>query len=148
MLADVAASHPARSRSAPLHVALWLSQVALFAMFAMAGFLKLTTPIAPLSQTIPWVADVPVALVRFIGFSELAGAIALLLPSLTRIKPVLTPLAALGLAIVMVFAMVFHIARGELAALGMPIVLGGVAAFVAWGRFRKSPIEPRDSARG
>lgn len=143
MTANVAASHTARSRSTPLHVSLWTAQLLLFAMFAFAGVLKLTTPIAQLSQTIPWAGDVPLALVRFIGFAELAGALGLLFPSLTRIKPALTPLAALGLFVTMVLAAGFHVMRGELAALGMPVLLGGLAAFVAWGRFRKAPIEPR-----
>lgn len=147
MLAGVAPSQVARPRSATLHVALWIAQVLLFALFAFAGSLKLMTPIAQLTQTIPWAADVPLGLVRFIGLAELAGALGLLLPSLTRIKPALTPLAALGLLVTMVLATGFHVMRGELAALGMPLLLGALAGFVAWGRFRKAPISAREVNR-
>jgi hypothetical protein len=90
-----------------------------------------------------WVNAVPVGLVRFIGASELAGALGLILPAATRIKPSLTPLAASGLIVVMVLAAAFHASRGELQALPINFVLGGLAAFVAWGRFRRAPVEAR-----
>ena len=80
---------------------------------------------------------------RFIGLSEIAGAIGLVLPALTRIKPILTAWAAVGLTTIMVLAMIMHAVRGELGALPMNAVLGGMAAFVAWGRFRWAPIAPR-----
>ena len=89
-----------------------------------------------------WPGDLPPALVRFIGASELAGALGLVLPSATRIRPLLTPLAAMGLVIVMLLAALFHISRGEWLALPINAVLGGLAAFVAWGRLRKAPIFP------
>jgi len=54
-----------------------------------------------------------VTLVRFIGVSELAGALGLILPAATRIRPGLTPLAALGLSTIMALAMLFHLVRGE-----------------------------------
>ena len=91
----------------------------------------------------PWVGDVPGALVRFIGVSELLGGIGLLLPSLTRIAPKLTALAAAALVAVMVLASGFHLLRGEYAAIGFNVVLGGLAAFVAWGRSSKAPIKSR-----
>ena len=132
----------ARPRGA-LHVTLWIAQVMLAVAFGMAGMMKTTTPIAELVQTQGWAAAMPAALVRFIGASELAGAIGVLLPALARIKPGLTSLAAAGLGIVMVMASVFHISRGELQALPVNLALGALAAFVAWGRFRKAPIPPR-----
>ena len=85
-------------------------------------------------------AQVPLALVRFIGISELLGAVGLILPALTKIKPLLTPLAALGLLTIMILAMGFHVSRGEAGTLPFNIVLGGLAAFVAWGRTSKAPI--------
>ena len=144
MPATVAAFHETTPRSTALNVSLWTAQLVLFAMFALAGVMKSTQPIATLSQTITWAAELPVALVRLIGVSELAGAIGILLPSLTRIKPGLTPLAALGLAVVMLLALGFHIMRGEMNMLGMPILLGALAAFVAWGRSRRAPIKARN----
>lgn len=80
---------------------------------------------------------------RFIGASEFLGALGLLLPALNRIKPGLTPLAAAGLVLIMLLAATFHVARGELFALPINFALGGIAAFVAWGRYRKGPIRAR-----
>jgi putative oxidoreductase len=123
--------------------ALWLVQLLLAAAYAMAGVMKSTMPIAELAPKLPWTADVPVALVRFIGVSELAGAVGLVLPALTRIKPGLTPLAGAGLVVVMALASVFHITRGEFAGLAFTMTLGALAAFAAWGRTARAPIAPR-----
>ncbi len=133
-------TEPSRSRA--LHVALWVAQVALGAMFAMAGAWKATAPLAELAHKLPWVASTP-GLVRFIGASELAGGLGLILPAATRIRPGLTPLAAIGLVTVMVLAAGFHLLRGELGALPVNVVLGGVAAFIAWGRLGRAAIAPR-----
>lgn len=111
-------------------------------MFGLAGAMKTFTPMDKLAQMLPWVASVP-ALARFIGIAELAGAIGLVAPAATRIAPMLTPMAALGLLVVMVLAAGFHVLRGELHAVPVNVVLGSLAAFVAWGRLRKLPIEPR-----
>jgi putative oxidoreductase len=126
-----------------LNIALWVAQVVLGGMFIMAGVMKATTPIVDLVPQLPWAGDVPEMLVRFIGISELLGGIGLILPALLRMKPILTPYAATGLVTVMVFAAVFHITRGEYPAIGFNFVLGAVAAFIAWGRFKKAPIQPK-----
>ncbi len=133
----------ARPASRVLHVSLWVVQVLLGAMFTMAGVMKSSTAIAELATKVPWVTEVPMWMVRFIGISELAGGIGLIVPALTRIRPGLTALAGLGLAVVMVLAAGYHVMHGELQALPINFVLGGLAAFVAWGRFRKAPIAPR-----
>jgi hypothetical protein len=109
----------------------------------MAGVMKTTMPIAELAKKMVWPGALPPAMVRFIGASELLGAIGLLLPSLTRIKPRLTPLAAAGLALIQILAMLFHLSRGEVWALPLNLTLGGLAAFVAWGRNNRAPITPR-----
>jgi len=75
-------------------------------------------------------------LVRFIGVVELAGALGVILPAATRIQPRLTPLAAAGLATIMVLAIPFHLMRGELKEIVINLALGGLAAFVACGRSR------------
>jgi putative oxidoreductase len=77
--------------------------------------------------------DVPRWLVRFIGTSELLGALGLILPAAMRIKPALTGFAALGLLTIMVLAALFHVSRGEFGMLPINSVLGALAAFVAWG---------------
>lgn len=123
-------------------VSLWIVQILLALAFGMAGSLKTFTPIDELALQMPWVTSTP-ALVRFIGVSELAGALGLILPALTRIRPSLTPLAAAALVLVMILATLFHAVRGEWPGVPVNLVLGGLAAFVAWGRFRKVPIAPR-----
>jgi uncharacterized membrane protein YphA (DoxX/SURF4 family) len=130
--------------SKTLNILLWIAQVILAVMFFMAGVMKTTQPIEKLATQLPWATQIPAALVRFIGISELLGAIGVILPALLRIKPGLTPLAALGFAFVMLFASVFHLFRGEVSNIPMTIILGLIALFVAWGRFRKRPISERD----
>jgi hypothetical protein len=92
-----------------------------------------------------WVSAVPGGLVRFIGASELLGGLGLVLPAATRVLPRLTALAGAALAFVMVLAATFHVMRGELGALPINLVLGGLSAFVAWGRLKKVPVSPRRS---
>jgi uncharacterized membrane protein YphA (DoxX/SURF4 family) len=132
-----------KAPSKALNVGLWVAQVALGAMFGMGGLMKATAPIADLAQKLVWPGAVPELMVRFIGTAELLGGLGLLLPSLTRIKPRLTPLAALGLATIMLLALVFHITRGELQALPINLGLGAIAAFIAWGRGKAAPIAAR-----
>ena len=129
--------------SKALHLGLWVVQGLLGALFLAVGAMKATQPIAVLVDTLGWPAAVPAALVRVIGVAELLGGLGLILPAATRVKPMLTPLAGVGLAMVMLLATIFHISRGELGALPIPLVLGGLAAFVAWGRAAKAPIAPR-----
>jgi hypothetical protein len=126
-----------------MHTGLWVAQVILAVLFGIAGVSKTIQPIADLAQQLVWPGVVPAGLVRFIGAAELLGAIGLVVPAATRIKPRLTPLAAAGLVTVMVLAAVFHLTRGEFGGIAFNTVLGSVAAFVAWGRFRKAPIAPR-----
>ena len=130
-------------RSKAMHIALWVVQAVLAVAFGMAGFMKLTQPMAALNEMMPWTTAVPPGLVRFIGAAELAGALGLILPAVLRIKPGLTALAGAGLVLVMLLASGFHVTRGEFGAVPVNLVLGGLAAFVAWGRFRKAPIAPR-----
>ncbi|HEY7768466.1 DoxX family protein [Longimicrobium sp.] len=126
-----------------LRASLWAVQILLAGMFAMTGLMKLSQPIDALAASLPWVTTVPEMLVRFIGTAELAGALGLVLPSLTRIQPRLTALAAIGLIAVMLLASAFHASRGEFAMVPMNLVLGAFAAFVAWGRGKAAPIAPR-----
>ena len=130
-------------RSTGLHVGLWIVQVLLALAFLSAGVMKSTQPIAVLAEKMVWPGALPEGLVRFIGVSELLGGLGLILPAATRIKPILTPLAAVGLTTVMMLAIVFHLSRGEVSNVSFNLVLGGLAAFVAWGRLKKAPIAAR-----
>jgi putative oxidoreductase len=131
------------SASKGLHIGLWVVQGLLAFAFIGAGLMKSTAPIEQLQANMPWMSGEMGKLVRFIGVSELLGGLGLILPTATRIKPILTPLAALGLATIMVLAAATHGSRGEFGAIGVNVVLGGLAAFVAWGRFKKAPVAPR-----
>ncbi len=127
-----------------LNIALWIAQVLLGIAFTMAGAMKASSPIDDLvAKGMTWAAVSP-ALTRFIGISELLGGIGLILPAALRIKPILTAWAAAGLLVVMVLAFGFHIIQGDAVQQIMPsAVLGLIAAFIAWGRFKKVPILPK-----
>ena len=125
--------------------ALWIVQVLLALAFFAAGAMKLTQPIDALAAQLAWPGDVPEGLVRFIGAAELLGAIGLIVPAATRILPWFTPLAALGLGLIMVLATVFHITRGEFIAVPVTLVQFALATFVVYGR-RRSLTALRPSA--
>lgn len=147
MTTTTAAIHEAAmaggSQRKGLHIGLWVAQGLLALAFGLAGLMHATRPIAQMAAMAPWTGALPEALVRFIGVMEVAGALGLLLPALTRIRPALTTWAAAGLATVMALAAVVHIARGEPQVLPVNLVLGGLAALIAWGRSRRAPIAPR-----
>jgi putative oxidoreductase len=125
-----------------LHISLWVVQVLLALAFGMAGFMKLIMPISELAENgMGFVNHTPEGLVRFIGLTEVLGACGLIFPSVMRIKPGLTPLAAIGLAIIMLLAIYEHITQNE------PIVANFVlltlSIFVAWGRYKTAPIHAK-----
>jgi uncharacterized membrane protein len=122
-----------------LHIALWCLQVLLAAAFLAAGWMKVSAPLEVLRAQMPWVTGAMGGAVRYIGAAEILGAVGLILPAATRILPWLTPLAASGLATVMALASITHASRGEIAPIAATATLGGLAAFVAWGRFRRPP---------
>ena len=125
------------NQSKALNVILWIAQVVLAVMFIMAGFMKTTMPIEQLSASLPWTKDVPVWVVRFIGTSEFLGALGLILPSLLRIKSILTPVAAMGIIAIMVMAAIFHVTTTEFSGVVFTVILASAAAFIGWGRWNK-----------
>ena len=130
-------------RDRSLHVVLWFGQILLAAIFGFVGYAKLTRPIAALAAQMPWVIDVPPALVQFVGACEIAGAVGLILPALTGIQPGLTPLAAAGLTTVMTLASIFHFGRGEFGNLVVTVPLALMCAFIALGRLTHTSIRER-----
>lgn len=126
---------------------LWTLQVLCGVFFSFTGFGKvmcyrLDVWNFTLHQPVPWFHAVPQSLFVFIGVVEFFGGAGLILPAMTGVKPKLTAWAGVGLALVMLLAAVFHIARGEFSFfLPLNLVLGGVAAFIAYGRFTR-PIPP------
>jgi uncharacterized membrane protein YphA (DoxX/SURF4 family) len=115
--------------------ALWTVQVLLALLFVFAGGMKLVLPIEEMTKQMP----MPGGFLRFIGVAELLGGLGLILPGLLRVRPGLTPLAAAGLVIIMIGATVISfLVGGALLAL-MPLGVGILAAFVAYGRWRVAP---------
>ncbi len=120
-----------------LHVALWIAQTLLALVFIGTGVFKLVTPIATLAGMWPWVGEYP-TLLRLTGLLDLLSGIGVVLPALTRIRPELTLLAALGCAALIVSAIVFHLSRGEGANTPLNFVMLALALFVFWGRRTKA----------
>lgn len=120
--------------SRALNYTLWAVQIGLALAFFMAGQMKAFTPTADLvARGMDFAGQHP-GLAVFIGVAEMAGAAGLILPMATRVLPRLTAVAAAALTLVMVLAAGFHLMRAEYAGLIAPVVLGGLSAFVAWGR--------------
>ncbi|MBI3769174.1 MAG: DoxX family protein [Deltaproteobacteria bacterium] len=121
--------------------ALWVVQGLLAALFLFAGGMKLVVPLEALKGPVP----LPGPFMRFIGVAEVLGAIGLILPELLQIRPGLTPLAAAGLVIIMIGATVITVEGGDVAMALVPLVVGLLAAFVAYGRSRLAPKSSRAS---
>lgn len=124
-----------------MNIALWVMQALLALAFLAAGFPKLTQPIPQVAKRLAWAAEMPAPLVRFIGLAEVLGAVGLLLPGITHIAPnVLTVAAAIGLAVVMVAAMIFRLSRKENARIAPNLVLFILAALIVVGRLTGSAL--------
>jgi hypothetical protein len=116
-------------------IALWVVQVLLAVAFLGAGGIKLSQPKEKLAKNMAWVEDFSQGTVRLIGTLEVLGAVGLVLPALTGVLPWLTPLAALGLVLLMIGAALTHLRRTEYGNIPVNAVLLVLAAFVAYGRF-------------
>jgi uncharacterized membrane protein YphA (DoxX/SURF4 family) len=135
MSATTSSSSPSRK----LNVTLWTVQVLLALLFIFAGSMKWLTPVSVLTQ----MSQMPGEFIRFIGACEFLGGLGLLLPGITRIRPVLTPLAATGLVIIMTGATIITGIRGQVAPTVMTAVFAGLLVFVADGRWRRAPHRER-----
>jgi|SRR5579862_4333306 len=118
--------------------ALWIVQILLALVFLFAGGAKFFVPLDQMTQGMP-PALASAGFIHFIGTCEILGAIGLILPSLLRIKPWLTPLAAAGLFIIMIGATVVSVPEG-FAVAALPLVVGLLVAFVAYGRWKLAPL--------
>ncbi|KUL40479.1 DoxX family protein [Actinoplanes awajinensis] len=119
-----------------MNVVLWIIAGLLAAAFLAAGAMKVLQPKEKLvASGMGWAADLSDVQVKLIGAVEVLGAIGLILPALLDIAPVLIPIAATGLVITMIGAVVVHVRRNENQAIAPSAVLLVLAAVVAWGRF-------------
>jgi len=116
--------------------ALWVLQVLLGLLFIFAGGSKLVMPIEEMTREVA----MPGWFLRGIGVCELLGGLGLILPGLFRIRTGLTPLAAAGLVIVMIGATVVTVMTMGVGMALVPFVVGVLAAFVAYARWRVAPL--------
>lgn len=131
-------------RTIPLPTALiWSAQVVVALGFIAGGVIKLVQPIPELAAMWAWTGDLPPAAVRLLGAIDLAGGAGVILPTLLRIKPGMTVLAALGCIALQASAMVFHAARGELADTPVNLVFLSLSAVIFWGRWKIAPVAAR-----
>jgi uncharacterized membrane protein YphA (DoxX/SURF4 family) len=121
-----------------MNIALWIIQVLLALLFLFAGGMKLIMPIEEMTKQMP--VAIPGLFLRFIGVCEVLGGLGLVLPMLLRIKPWLTPIAAVGLGIIILGAIAFSMKLGVMQAL-LPFVVGLLLIFVAYGRWRLIPAQ-------
>jgi len=126
-----------------LNKPLWIAQWFLALTFVGGGVWKLVTDVSELASKMPWMGEVSPAFLQATAALDLLCGLGVLLPSLTRIKPRLAVLGALGCVGLMAGAIIFHVQRGEAANTPFNFFLAALAAFVAWGRLRKAPIVPR-----
>ena len=119
-----------------MNVALWIVAGVLAAAFLGAGLMKLAQPRKKLAESgMGWTEEFSDGAVKGIGALEVLGALGLILPAVFDVATVLVPLAATGLALLMVGAAVTHARRRESSNIVVNLVLLALAVFVAWGRF-------------
>jgi len=119
-----------------MNVVLWIIASLLAAAFLAAGLMKVSQPKEKLAASgMEWTADFSVNTVKLIGGLEILAAIGLILPAAVDIVPVLVPLAAVGLVLIMAGAVLTHTRRKEFPMIAVNLVLLVLAALVVWGRF-------------
>jgi len=118
-----------------MNVALWIAAGLLALVMLASGGAKALQPKEKLRARMGWVDDFPDGGVKAIGILEVLAGIGLILPPLVGIAEILTPIAAAGVAVIMVGAIVVHVRRKEYPGLPVNVILLVLALFVAWGRF-------------
>jgi uncharacterized membrane protein YphA (DoxX/SURF4 family) len=119
-----------------MNIALWIIAGLLAVAFLVSGVMKLVQPKEKLAAFgFGWVEDFSAGSVKAIGILEILAAVGLILPAVFDIAPVLVPLAALGVVLLMVGAIITHLRRHEAKVLASPVALLALAVLVAWGRF-------------
>ncbi|MFD8779488.1 DoxX family protein [Streptomyces sp. NPDC059916] len=122
-----------------MNIVLWITAGLLAASFLFSGVFKLAPSREKYVAAQDWAEDAPRWAPHAIGALEVLGAIGVVLPAMVNVAPILVPLAATGLALVMAGAVVMHLRRSEFPALAPSGVLLILAAVVAWGRFGLYP---------
>jgi putative oxidoreductase len=121
---------------------LWILQVFFGLYFIVIGIMHFVVP-EGLPAPMEWMYDLSDTLHIVSGVAEILGGIGLILPGLTKIMPELTVYAALGLAIVMIGAVVYHIGREEYQNIVTNLVIAGIMGYLAYARWKLTPLEGR-----
>lgn len=127
-----------------MNILLWVLQIILGIYFIFIGVLHFIVP-PGLPAPMSWMYDLSPALHAISGVAEILGGLGLILPAITRIQTRLVPLAAAGLALVMVLAVFYHIARGEFTNIAFNLINAALLAFVAYGRWKLVPLKDRSN---
>jgi uncharacterized membrane protein YphA (DoxX/SURF4 family) len=124
-----------------MNVLLWILQILLALLFLFAGIMKLVTPADVLmSMGSPNAIKFSAVFLKFIGVVETLGGLGLILPGIFRRQQYLTPLAAAGLCILMIGAVITTIMGDGVSMIFAPLVVGLLCAFVAYGRWKLRPL--------
>ena len=115
-----------------MNIVKWIPQILLAAAFLMAGLMKMFTPYEEIVATMAWTKDVSPILIKILGLLEFLGALGLILPMALKKWPILVPIAAICLGLIMIPAMFIHLNLGE--PIWANIVLLGIAIVVVWIR--------------
>lgn len=126
-----------RLTATQISIAVWSAQTVAALLFVASGLTKLLLPMPELAAMMRWPGEFPPIFVRSLAVLDLAGGLGMLLPSLTRIMPWLTVVAALCCVALQVLAIAFHLWRGEFAVLGLNFVLLPLCVVVVWGRWTR-----------
>jgi len=118
-----------------MNIALWIIGGLLAVAFLASGVMKLTQPKETLASRFGWAEEFSASAVKAIGTLEVLAAVGLILPAALDIAPVLVPLAAVGVVLLMVGAVTMRLRRGETVTIVGDLIYLALAAFVAWGRF-------------
>lgn len=119
-----------------MNTVVWILQGLLAIMFAFSGFLILLQPKEKLANKMPFVNDYSSGMVKFIAISHILGAFGLVLPILINIYPILTPIAACCLAMVMILALNYNLGRKDRKSIVVDTVIGVLFCFIAYYRFK------------
>ncbi|WP_166877823.1 DoxX family protein [Salinibacterium sp. ZJ450] len=122
-----------------MEIALWIVAGIAALLFLAAGAMKALQPKEKLATSMGWVNDFSASQVKLIGMAEVLGAVALVLPPIVGIAPILVPISATAVAVLMVGAIVVHARRSEKQVIPVNVVLLLLALFVAVGRFFVEP---------
>ena len=121
-------------------IALWIVQALLAALFVFSGVMKFVMSVEEMTKQMP---GMPGWFLHFIGVAEVFGGLGLILPGLLRVAVGLTPLAAACLVVIMIGATVISAMVGPIVMALLPLIVGLLAAFVAYGRWRLAPLRAR-----